>query len=72
MSTESVATPVIRPAVDFPTDPHLDGLANLFDPDWIWARYQSEFGQQERTAETIRLRQFSHSVGRTAMGKLSA
>ena len=66
MSTETVAMPTIRPAVDFPTDPHLDGLVNLFDPSWIWGRYQSEFGRQERAAETIRLRQFSHSVGRTA------
>ena len=67
MSIETVATPVIRPAVDFPTDPHLDELASLFDAGWIWERYQSEFGQQERTAETIRLRQFAHSIGRTAM-----
>ena len=62
VSIESITMPVIRPAVDFPTDPHLDGLVNLFNPGWIWGRYQSEFGRQERTAETIRLRQFSHTA----------
>ena len=67
MVSSVIADPVIRPQVDFPADPELVELPNLFDAGWIWGRFQSEFGEQEHSPKTIRFRQFVHSTGRVAM-----
>lgn len=67
MVSTAVASPVLRPQVDFPADPGLVDLPNLFDAAWIWGRFQSEFGEQEHSPETIRFRQFVHSTGRVAI-----
>ncbi len=39
----------------------------LFDADWVWEKYQEQFGKQEHTLETIRIRHFSHRPNRVAM-----
>ncbi len=67
MVSTNIAPPIIRPQVDFPPDPGLVELPKLFDANWIWGKFQSEFGEQGHTPETIRVRHFIHSVGRMAM-----
>lgn len=67
MNTMAAALPPIRPKVEFPADRELVDLPNLFDAEWVWREFQSRFGKQEHTPETIRFHQFSHSSGRVAM-----
>ena len=57
----------LYPEIDFPEDPGLSELPNLFDPEWVWAAYCREFGNPENEPDQIRVRQFSHSLGRSAI-----
>lgn len=66
MSTLAAAVP-LHPMVDFPEDPGLQELPRLFDPEWVWQRYRNYVGDLEITPCRIRIRQVSHSPGRTAI-----
>ncbi len=57
----------LRPEVSFPIDPQLSELPGLFDSDWIWRAYCREFGRPKVDPKDIRIRQFAHRVGRTAL-----
>lgn len=65
--TVSPTVPLLYPRVDFPEDPRLSELPKLFDPEWVWHTYHQQFGKQEIIPHQIRIRQFSHSLGRTAV-----
>ena len=66
MTTASAAMLQLYPQVDFPRDRDLRELPNLFDPDWVWQAYEEQCGRRETSPERIRIREFSHSRGRTA------
>ena len=57
----------LYPEVDFPEDPGLSELPNLFNPEWVWETFCQRFERPERYPERIRVRQFSHSLGRSAI-----
>ena len=52
--------------VEFPDDPSLPALADLFDPDWVWQMMQGRLGEQHRDPRRIRIRHFNHSIGNSA------
>lgn len=62
-----VGTPSLYPEVNFPEDPRLRDLPNLFDPQWVWQAYLSRFGTPTSPPDRIRVRHFAHSLGRTAI-----
>jgi len=63
----SSATIPLYPQVAFPQDSSLPGMPNLFNGQWVWqsAREFSEFWDD--SPAQIRVRQFSHIPGRTAI-----
>ena len=65
MTTLSAAT-WLYPQFDFPEDPELQELPNLFNLDWIWRVYCQQVGTPETDPHQIRIRQFSHSLSRNA------
>ena len=48
-------------------DRTLDGLFRLFDGEWVWQEYCSQFGEPALSPQCIRIRQFSHNPGRHAV-----
>lgn len=63
----TLPTAPLYPEIDFPEDAGLSELPNLFDPEWVWATFCREFGRPEHYPHRIRIRQFSHSLGRSAI-----
>ncbi len=61
------APPSLYPEIIFPEDPGLTILPKLFDPHWVWQAYRSRFGAPNSDPSRIRIRQFSHSLGRNAL-----
>ena len=57
----------LYPEVDFPEDPGLSELPNLFNPNWVWETFCQRFERPENDPHQIRIRQFSHSLGRSAI-----
>ena len=66
MTSAAPTTAFSFPKVSFPEDPALSDLPYLFDPEWVWRAYCRQFGRLESDPWRIRIRQFSHSPGRTA------
>ena len=66
MTTVPAAALQLYPQVEFPQDPGLREFPSLFDPDWVWQAYEEQCGRREVSPERIRIREFSHSRGRTA------
>ncbi len=64
--TTSPAAVSQYPRIAFPDDKGIPELASLFDPDWVYSAFR-QFGGHEPTPERIRVRQFSHSLGRSAI-----
>ena len=56
----------LRPKVEFPPDAALPDLPKLFDPEWVAETARPKFAISEVAPREIRIRQFSHSPGRTA------
>ena len=65
MTSSSVAIP-LYPGIDFPEDPGLPELPQLFDGNRVWEAYCREFGSTEIPPQQIRIRHFTHSPGRQA------
>ncbi len=63
----SVAAVPLFPQIALPEDPGLPGLSDLFDPEWVWLRYCEHVGNLEVPPEQVRIRQFTHTPGRTAL-----
>ena len=57
----------LAPLVSFPEDSALSELPRLFDAEWLWQAYCQEFGIPGAIPQRIRIRQFTHSLGRTAV-----
>ena len=57
----------LYPEIDFPEDSGLSEFPKLFDSDWVWETYCREFERPEVDPHRIRVRQFSHSLGRSAI-----
>ena len=66
MTVTPTAAP-LYPEVDFPEDPGLIELPNLFNPNWVWETFCQRFERPEQEPHQIRIRQFSHSLGRSAI-----
>ena len=64
--TASPTAVALYPQVAFPEDPGIPELPRLFDPEWVHGAYR-QFGGQEPSPHRIRIRQFSHSLDRTAV-----
>lgn len=65
---DSLPTTVsLYPQVDFPEDPGLRELPQLFDADWLWRAYCQQFGKPGTDPRQMRIRQFSHSLSRIAV-----
>ena len=60
------AVPLL-PRVDFPKDITLPWLPNLFDGEWVWQASRSHFTDRDTAPCRIRVRQFSHIPGRSAL-----
>ncbi|MCY4560438.1 MAG: phosphotransferase [Chloroflexi bacterium] len=65
MVTQPVAS--LYPEVDFPEDPGLGELPKLFDPNWIWETFCQRFEGPDTDPDRFRIRQFSHTLGRSAI-----
>ncbi len=63
----SPAAVSLYPEIAFPEDPGLEDLPRLFDSDWIWGTYLRQFGRPSADPHRIRIRQFTHSLGRVAL-----
>lgn len=57
----------LYPQVEFPPDPKLPDLPKLFDPAWVWPAFRENFGDSGSSPQQIQIRQFSHSLGRSAL-----
>ena len=63
----SVETVPLFPQVAFPEDAGLPGLPKLFVGDWVWQESRCHLAAWATTPVKIRVRQFSHNPGRTAI-----
>ena len=59
--------PSLYPEVRFPGDAGLPSLPKLFDAEWVWETHRHHLGTEESEPASIRIRQFSHSPGRSAI-----
>lgn len=64
---DSDATVPLYPQVDFPEDAGLPALPDLFDGDWVWQASRRHLPAWESAPDQIRVRQFNHNPGRTAI-----
>ncbi len=64
---ESSAMSTVYPQVQFPEDPALPGLSDLFDSEWVWHAYRSGSADELDAPYRIRVLQFSHNPGRNAL-----
>ena len=64
--TASPTTIALYPQVAFPEDLGIPELPSLFDPEWVHTAFR-QFGGQEPSPQWFRIRQFSHSLGRSAI-----
>ena len=64
--TASPTTIALYPQVAFPEDLGIPELPSLFDPEWVHTAFR-QFGGQEPSPQRFRIRQFSHSLGRSAI-----
>lgn len=64
--TASPTAASLYPRIAFPDDEGIPELPSLFDPDWVYDAFR-QFGGHEPSPERIRIRQFSHSLGRSAI-----
>jgi len=55
------------PQLAFPNDAKLHLLPRLFDGDWVWQESQSHFTDMDKAPCQIRVRQFSHNPGKSAI-----
>ncbi len=65
--TSILAAIPLYPQVDFPDDPDLGELPNLFDPNWVWETFCRKCEKPENEPDGIRIRQFGHTLGRSAI-----
>ena len=71
-TNEEVATSLSAAApldlgIDFPDDPSLSELPMLLDPVWAWESYEQKYGKQDVYPNQVRVREFSHTPGRSAV-----
>ena len=64
--TASSSAVELYPRVAFPEDQGIPDLPRLFDPEWVHDAFR-QFNEFESTPHRIRVRQFSHSLGRSAI-----
>ena len=66
-SEPAAATAVpLLPQVEFPPDSALPDLPKLFDPEWVVEAARPGFAISDIEPKEMRIRQFSHTPGRTA------
>ena len=64
----SFDTPTLKPEVaPLPEDAKLPGLLRLFDSEWVWQAYCSQFGTPEEPPQHLRPRQFIYRPGARAV-----
>lgn len=67
MTVADATSLALAPRIDFPADRGVRGLPLLFDGAWVWEAYSEAFGSSKASPRQIRVRQFSHSPGRSAL-----
>ena len=65
--TAALTVAPLYPQIEFPDDPGLIELPRLFDPAWVWETLCRQLGRPDNDPQCIRIRQFSHSWGRSAI-----
>ncbi len=65
MTSAPVASPYFK-QVEFPDDPSLPQLPNLFDADWVRQVIDDAAGGQHLDPHRIRIHHFNHSIGNRA------
>ena len=68
----TLTTVPLYPQAEFPEDPGLSELSKLFDAEWVCRTYQQRFGGDDLVPCRFRIRQFSHTLGRTAIVSYAA
>ena len=63
----TVSTVPLYPQAGFPEDSRLPGLPQLFDGDWVWQASRKHLPAWEAAPAQVRVRQFSHNPGRSAI-----
>ena len=64
----SLAVPTLGAEISPPlTDEGLPGLPSLFDSEWVWRAFCSEFGPPEETPDRLRVRHFLYRPGARAL-----
>lgn len=49
------------------SDPELSALQHIYDADWVWERFCSEFGAPDETPDQLKLQHCSYHPGRRAV-----
>ena len=64
---ELLAAPPLHPQVFLPADEVLPDFSRLFDHEWVWQAYCSQFGEPDERPDRIRIRQLSYNPRRSAI-----
>ena len=61
------SVPILEPKVTLPADDRIPGLSQLFDAQWAWRAYCTEFGEPEEPPQRIRAQHFTYRPGTRAL-----
>ena len=61
------STPTLEPITTLPVDDGLPGLPSLFDDEWVWNAFCTNFGEPGETPRRIRPRQIRYQPGKRAL-----
>jgi hypothetical protein len=62
-----MSAPHLKPAVILPVDEGLPGLGLLFNGEWVWEEFCTQFGEPEEVPHRIRPRHLSYRPGTRAL-----
>lgn len=73
-SSVSTRTPILQAGATsasglqpITSDPELPALRHIYDADWVWERFCSEFGVPDETPDQLKLQHCSYHPGRRAV-----
>ena len=61
------SVPLLEPKVTLPADERIPRLLDLFDNQWVWHAYCTEFGEPEEPPQRIRAHHFTYRPGARAL-----
>ena len=68
----SMSIPPLDQEVNLPVDEGLPGLLDLFDNQWVWQEFCTQFGEPDEAPHRIRTLQFSYRPGVRALVSYAA